>query len=165
MVEIGEIVNQRATYLAASTTTHTFLRTVNPFGNAMIDNITATLMHLNKTVWMLDNNQRGHSLKFQRFGSSNNFVKVTGRTYVDQVIVNPVQFPVFEQEVTDQKSISQIHTSLTRKSLVCESPTRIDITGNRVGVYLALIDIASTITHTIKPLLTGYNATTKKYKT
>ena len=70
---------------------------------------------------MLDNNQRGHPLKYQRFGSSNNFVKVTGRTsrqciecktdlgeeetkhgiltYVDQVIVNPVNFPVFEKEV------------------------------------------------------------------
>ena len=34
-----------------------------------------------------------------------------------------------------------------------------------VGIYLYLINIASTINNTIKQLLTGYNATTKKYKT
>ena len=77
---IGEIVNRRATYLGASTTTQTFLRSVKPYGSTMIDNITSKLSQVNKTVWMLDNNQRGHPLKFQRFGSSNNFVKVTGRT-------------------------------------------------------------------------------------
>ena len=136
---------------------------------------------------MLDNKQREQLLKFRCFRSSNNFVKVTGRTskectvsetnlgeednkqcvltYVYQVIFNLVQFPVFKQEVTDHKSISQIYTSLMRKNLVCESPTKIDITGNRVGVYFALINVSSTIAHTIKPLLTRYNATTTKYKT
>ena len=184
---IGEIVNRRATYLGASTTTQTFLRTVRPFGNAMIENITATLSHVNKTVWMLDNNQRGHPLKFQRFGSSNNFVKVTSRTskqcnisstdlgeedtkhcvltYVDQHIVNPVNFPVFELEVLDMNVLGHVHSALTRNNVLHESPIKIDITGNRVDIYLKLIDIASTINKTIKPLLTGYNATTKKYKT
>ena len=74
---------------------------------------------------MLDNKQREQLLKFRCFRSSNNFVKVTGRTskectvsltnlgeednkhcvltYVDQDIVNPVHFPVFEQEVTDNR--------------------------------------------------------------
>ena len=151
---IGEIVNRRATYLGASTTTQTFLRTVRPFGNAMIENITATLSHVNKTVWMLDNNQRGHPLKFQRFGSSNNFVKVTGRTskqcnlsstdlgeedtkhcvltYVDQDIANPVNFPVFELEVTDINNLGHIHSALTRQNALCESPIKMDITGNKV---------------------------------
>ena len=152
----------------------------------MIGNITATLSHIDKTVWMLDNNQRGHPLKFQRFGSSNKFVKVTGRTskqctvslidlgeeddkhciltYVDQAIVNPVNFPAFELEFTDTNSMTQIHSALTRTKGLCESPTKMDITGNRVSVYLSLIDIVSTITNTIRPLLTGYNATTNKYK-
>ena len=78
--EIGEIGNCRATYLGASTTTKTFIRIVKPFGDAMIKNITSKLSHVNRTVWMLDNNQRGHPRKFQCFGSSNKFVKVTGRT-------------------------------------------------------------------------------------
>ena len=77
---IGEIVNRRSTYLGASTTTQTFLKTVRPYGDQMIERVTRTLSKCKKTVWMLDNNQRGHPLKFQRFGSSNTFVKVTGRT-------------------------------------------------------------------------------------
>ena len=80
---------------------------------------------------MLDNNQRGHLLKFQRVGSFNNLVKATGRTskqctecktdigkedtkhsvltYVDQVIVNQVNFPVFKKEVVDGLSIETLH--------------------------------------------------------
>ena len=62
-----------------------------------------------------DNNQKGHPMKFQCYGSSNKFVKVTGRTvknavlcnvdageenskrapipYVDQRIINSFYFP------------------------------------------------------------------------
>ena len=184
---IGEIVNRRATYLGASTTTQTFLRAVKPYGNAMIENITSTLSHVNKTVWMLDNNQRGHPLKFQRYGSSNNFVKVTGRTskqciecmedigeedtkhcvlsYVEQAIVNPINFPIFEKELMDIHCLDALHRCLTRSHTVYQSTTKIDITGNRVSLYLILTDIASTIRHTITPLLTGYNKTKNTYKT
>ena len=183
----GEIVNRRATYLGASTTTQTFLRSVKPYGNAMVESITSTLSHVNKTVWILDNNQRGHPLKFQRFGSSNNFVKVTGRTskrciectedigeedskhsiltYVDQVLVNPINFPVFEKEVVDELCIESLHRCLIRGNTVYASPTKIHITGNRVRLYLILADIVSTIRYTLTPLLAGYNITTKKYKT
>ena len=40
---VGEIVNRRATYLGASTTTQNFLRAVKPFGTAMIASVTETL--------------------------------------------------------------------------------------------------------------------------
>ncbi len=66
---IGKIFNRRATYLGALTTTKIFIRIVKHFGDVMIKNITSTLSHVNRTVWMLDNNQRGHQLKFQRFCS------------------------------------------------------------------------------------------------
>ena len=94
------------------------------------------LSKVHKTVWTLDNNQRGHPLKYQRYGSSNNFVKVTGRTsmkcircttdigvenekraplsYVDQLIVNPINFPVFEREVTDITKVDLVIKSLLR---------------------------------------------------
>ena len=52
-----------------------------------------------------------------------------------------------------------------RGDSICQSTTNIDVTGNRVRIYLLLADIASSIRHTITPLLTGYNITTKKYKT
>lgn len=61
---VGNVVNRTATYLSASTTTQTYACTVRPYINAMIDDITSTLRHVNKTVWMQDNNQEGHPLKF-----------------------------------------------------------------------------------------------------
>lgn len=33
-------------------------------------------------VWIMDNNQRGRPLEYQRFGSSHRLMKVTGRTCV-----------------------------------------------------------------------------------
>lgn len=52
---IGEIVNRRATYLGASATTHTFLRTVNYFEDSMLENVAKYLSNVDKTVWTLDN--------------------------------------------------------------------------------------------------------------
>ena len=43
---IGEIVNRRATYLGASTTTKTFIRVVKPFGDDMKNKITLRLSHV-----------------------------------------------------------------------------------------------------------------------
>ena len=185
---VGEIVNRRATYLGASTTTRTFLKTVRPYGDQMIERVTETLSNCNKTVWMLDNNQRGHPLKFQRFGSSNTFVKVTGRTsrkcteceidigeengkhcvltYVDQSIPNPINFPNFELEVSDNRTSVEIHNCMLRSSSTStyQSSIKIDITGTRVSNYIRVHSIASTIIETLVPLLTGYNITTKVYK-
>ena len=94
--DIGEIVNRGATYLGASTTTQTFLRIVRPYGNTMIDNVTETLRSRHKTVWMLDNNQRGHPLKFQRVRRSNKIVNVTGRM--------SREFTVCETDVGEERS-------------------------------------------------------------
>ena len=85
----------------------------------MTDNVVKTLSYIDKTMWVMDNNQRGHHLKYQQFVSPNKFVKVTDRTirkyitcdkdignenekrvqisYIDQLIVNPINFSVFEK--------------------------------------------------------------------
>ena len=47
---IGEIVKIRTTYIGASTTTQTFLRAVRPYGDTMIERVTATLVQCNKTM-------------------------------------------------------------------------------------------------------------------
>lgn len=60
---IGEIVNRRATFLGASSTTKPFLRKVIPYGQSMESNMTKTLSCVNKTVWILDNNQSGNRVK------------------------------------------------------------------------------------------------------
>ena len=44
-------------------------------------NITESLSKKNHFVIVLDNNQKGNSKKYQRNGSSNDFVKVTGRFF------------------------------------------------------------------------------------
>lgn len=72
----------------------------------------------------MDNNQHGCPLKFQRFGSKNNFVKLMGSTSrkcitvyendigkenrkycvvicIDQAIPNPINFPSFLLEITN----------------------------------------------------------------
>ena len=154
---IGEIVKIRTTYIGASTTTQTFLRAVRPYGDKMIEHVTAILVHCIKNMWMLNNNQRGHPFKFQRFGSSNTFVKVTGRTsrkftgcetdigeennkncvltYIDQAIPNPINFPNFELEITNIASSEEVHTCMIRFSGTSNftSATKIDITCTRVN--------------------------------
>ena len=127
---IGDIINRRATFLGASTVTRIFLRKVTPYGKSMKDDITVTLSTVHKTVWTLDNNQLGHPLKHQRFGSSNDFVKVTGRTcrqcienlidigeendkrviitYIDQSVINQIGFSVFERDVPDMMNVGSI---------------------------------------------------------
>ena len=183
---LGDMVNRRSTYLGASATTQTYLKVVKPFGDAMLSNIAIRLSGLSKTVWMLDNNQKGHPKKFQRFGSSNKFVKVTGRTarncilceddleeenskrvpitYIDQAIINPVNFPVFEQEIHDIDCNKNIQQCLLRKCVVDSHAVKLDLTGERVSIYNTLIDIVNTIEFTVLPLLSGYNATKKVYK-
>lgn len=183
---IGKIVNRRATYIGASATTQTFLRTVKPSGDSMLQNVAKCLSKVDKTVWTLDNNQIGHPLKYQRYGSSNNFVKVTGRTnmkcnrcivnigdenekrvpisYVDQLIVNSVKFPVFEKEVPDITNVHLVLKCLLRQNKYDGVSVKIDMTGDRVHIYQNIISIANTITQTISLLLIGYNKTTDKYK-
>ena len=183
---IGEMVNRRATFLGASSTTRTFLRKVMPYGQSMESNITKTLSFVNKTVWALDNNQSGNPVKHQRWGSSNNFVKVTGRTcreciecttdigderekrvmisYVDQAVVNPIGFSIFEKDVTDMGNLLSVKDSLLRRNKYNGTAAKIDITGLRISTYIKLIRIANTISKTLSPLLTGYIKSKDKYK-
>ena len=183
---IGDIVNRRATFLGASTTTQIFLRKVSLYGISIEDAITVTLSTVNKTVWTLDNNQLGHPLKHQRFGSSNDFVKVTGRTcrqciensigiseendkrsimtYIDQSVVNPIGFSVFERDVLDMMNVGSIHDCLLRRNMYTGTAVKVDMTGLRVAKYNAMMCIASVLCKIIQPLLTGYIKTTQKYR-
>ena len=85
-------------------------------------------------------------------------------TYIDQAIMNPVNFPVLEQEITDIDSNRNIQKCLLRKCMVDGHAVKLDLTGARVKVYNTLVDIVNTIECTILPLLSGYSATTKKFK-
>ena len=96
------------------------------------------LQKCNTTVCCLDNNQKGHPLKFQRYGVSNKFVKVTGNvikeciefpnqhidnhtnlSYTNQKVPSPHMMPHYEvllstesQQLNDRKALQALlHTS------------------------------------------------------
>ena len=182
----GDMVSRRATYLGASSTIRSFLRFVKPHATDMLDNVQKRLSQLQKTVWTLDNNQKGHPMKFQRYGSSNCFAKVTGRTvrnailcnedvgeenskrvaitYVDQSIINPFSFPYLESEIKDDADTKQVLRCMLRNNMQ-EIPTvKLDITGKRVETYCDLVNMVDKLKFIILPFLTGYNNTKKVYK-
>lgn len=53
---------------------------------------------------------------------------------------------------------------MLRKYIVDRHAVKLDLTGARVKIYKILIGIINTIECTILPLLSGYNATSKKLK-
>ena len=140
---------------------------------------------MQKSVWMMYNNQKDHPKQFQRFGSSNRFVKLAGRTirkfilcqdiigeendkrvpvtYEDQKIINLVSFLIFEKE-----NVNMMNMEGVNKCLLCSGPfdgsvERLNLTGNRVHIYTELIDLTNTIQFTVFKMLTGYVAFKDKY--
>ena len=57
------------------------LRNVRTFGNNMLHSAETALYQSKHAITTLDNNQKGHPSKFQRFGSSHAFVKATKRLF------------------------------------------------------------------------------------
>ena len=125
-------------------------------------------------------------MKFQRYVSSNKFLKVTRRTsrqciicnldiseendnhaplpYMDQHIVNPIGFTAFEKKVPDVTSYYQVTSTLFREITGDVSTVHIDITRKRVDRYISLVNIASVMHHTFIPLLTCYVQKKDTYK-
>ena len=85
-------------------------------------------------------------------------------TYIDQCIMNPINFPIFEREITDISSNADIQQCLLRNSTFSGHAVKLDLTGARVSIYNTLVSIVNTIQCTILPLVSGYNAKTNKYK-
>ena len=135
-------------------------------------------------VATMDNNQRGYPIKYPRKGYNSNFIKVTGRTFVEatQIEFNLTEEFKCEVEYTDQKIISamgmphfeklvdggkmdygEIVNALENPASITNDQMVVDITGMRVKTYVDLLTISSTLQSASK-YLSGYNATTKKYK-
>ena len=127
----------------------------------------------------MDNNQRDHPLKYQRFGSSNSLVKVTCRkcykcliceviirnedkkrcplVYIDQLTVNLINFSIFDKEITAWSRVGDIKQCLLIMNRYSRTAVKIDMTGSRVMVYRKLVSIAKTICKTIMTLLPVFN--------
>ena len=65
-------------FFGATATYKSFLRRTQILRESFSTNIKKLYHKKLKSCCMLDNNQKGHPMQFQRHGSSNKFVKVTG---------------------------------------------------------------------------------------
>ena len=84
--------------------------------------------------------------------------------YIDQRIMNPLNFPIFEQELSLMNDTSKLNDCLLRRNTFEGSAVQLDLTGKRVCIYNSLVSVSSTIKCVILPLLSGYVSTTDKYK-
>ena len=183
----GDNIQRRFTYSGVSATVKTFLKRVRPYGDNMLQSAASKLYRSKTTIATLDNNQKGHPKKFQRFGSSNKFVKVTARyfrqyspyitdkedtnekvsiTYVQQSIPSPDPMApfefVFHNETPDY---SMITNAVNGKGLSHNVPySNIDFTGKRVDSYARIVDICDEVQFGARSFLTGYNRGTQDYK-
>ena len=183
----GDNIQKRFTYTGASSTVKTFLRHVRPYGENMLISASSLLYKSKVTVATLDNNQKGHPNKYQRFGSSNKFVKVTARyfknytpyvsdvvtsnkhpiiEYVNQSIPSPnpmIPFEkIFHNGTTSYPMLLEAVQTNNIESATTEN--KIDFSGNRVKAYATVIDMCDEIQFCIRTSLTGYNRGNRVYK-
>ena len=120
------------------------------------------LSGLDAVIIVYDNFQRGQELKYQREGSSSNFVKGTHQmtnevrywtmtqydekhvemTYVEQAIPSPSGLPEFEKVNT--KSAKEVSQQFEHATMM-EVETEPDFTGERVKSYHELGGVADTV--------------------
>ena len=183
----GDNIQKRSTYSGTSATVKTFLKHVRPYGDNMLESAASVLYQSKYSVAILDNNQKGHPSKFQRYGSSNKFVKVTARyfrefipyisninttnkhtkiTYVNQQIPSPDPMLPFENIYhNDQIRFNMLSNTIMNNSIDMEnSTTNIDFSGKRVNSYANIINICDEVQFGMRCFLTGYNKTNGTFK-
>ena len=113
----GKGKSQTTSFFGHSVCNSTFMRKTKVWREDLSSSIHMKWKDEPKVLCCLDNNQKGHPLKFQRYGKSNKYVKVTGSvlinyhyccidamkvvgnsnlTYVDQAIPSPFLMPHYE---------------------------------------------------------------------
>lgn len=65
-------------FFGNSTTISTFMKKTHYWRETMTESIYNCLKEQQRIVACIDNNQKGFAMKYQRFGNSNTFIKVTG---------------------------------------------------------------------------------------
>ena len=164
----GETRSEHNSFFGNCTSINTLLQNTKEWRNDMNEAIFLRLENKSKIVTCLDNNQKGYNVKYQRFGKSNRFVKVTGcvikkyyySTLEDNEICQHVSITYFNQAIPSAhdmphfEKISILRTCDTFMSLedlfqANETlhhtnifPTitneKVDFTGKRVNEYKKL---------------------------
>ena len=138
----GDNNTPNQTFFGNSTTTATFMRRTKYWRETMDESIYLRLKHKESIVACIDNNQKGFSLKYQRFGSSNNYIKVTGcvvkkffychepvdyavnstiLTYANQNIPSAFKFPFYPAV---NKNVPNLYVKETVSSVVAYAKTQ-----------------------------------------
>jgi len=164
--------------LGTSCSVQTFTNKTRPFVQEMDNAIKSLLQDHTVIVAAIDNNQKGHNVTFQRFGSSNKFVKVTARflrkaiicdhsytydnvpviSFKNQAIPSPIAMPPFELVTTINSNLLQDPTC------ICDEDAPIVEThGSRVEKYIDCLNIINLLTQ-IQKYLTWFNKKENKFK-
>ena len=167
----GECNNYNQTFFGHSTTTSTFMKRMKYWRDKMEESIHLRLKNEQNIVACIDNNQKGFSLKYQRCGSSNNYVKVTGCvikrfhyvneipqtiqnitiiTYADQSIPSPMNMSRYEVIVDDNDSMFNVFNHHVKSSIQHSNNQQynshdINFDGTRVKSYHNLCRVFNTI--------------------
>ena len=176
-------------FFGNSTSLGTFLRNTKDWRENMDQSIHLRLRNEDNIVCCIDNNQKGHNLKYQQFGQSNKYVKVTGCiikkyhylsgkndyptskvniTYSSQAIPSPLGMPAFEcATLTDDKLLQYFVSSFERNQPSTQqslSIADVDFTGKRVESYASIIHCLETIQLIKQVIGSSYNKTSDKLK-
>jgi hypothetical protein len=158
----GKVNNAASTFFGHSTTIKTFLNKTKQWRDEMEEQIHLLLRDKNKSVCCLDNNQKGHPLKYQRFGRSNKFVKVTG-----SVIKEFISFDI-DHDIPGQSKVTYVNQPVPSsynmphyELLLCDDENEKNPTIKPYDMLKAILDItASSNALSMKQLYPTLNNTT-----
>ena len=172
------------TYFGSSISHRTMNRTLDRYKTKNHESLLQLLSPRKIILATMDNNQKGYNVKNPRGGVNNQFIKVTGRTFVEceetymngiedvhvaitytnQVIPSVLNQPHFEQLVGENGILdTQIIGAISDFKSIGNTGMPIDITGKRVQTYIDIVDICHTISCE-NHYLSGYNWMTGEFK-
>ena len=167
-------------------TYNTMMKKLKEMNHNMNNVITQSLSKKEHFVIVLDNNRKGNSKKFQRNGSSNEFVKVTGRffkkchmfnvenhvtkesvdshvaiTYINQAILSIYLMPAFNNIAPLADNESTKANQICNYSDWVETHASIGFSGYCVKRYTELLNITNIVSTVLMRYLTNYSLKAK----
>jgi hypothetical protein len=163
-----------------STTYNTMMIKIKEYADSMDKKLMDLLSQHNRFVVVMDNNQKGHPIKYQRGGNSNDFIVVTGRmhrechrfiipenhyqlsatvqqrcplVYINQPIPSMYHMPTFELINNDASSSSNVIMNI---SSISTNMGHIDFSGHRVWRYNHLLSICDVVSNVIFKTFSNY---------
>jgi hypothetical protein len=165
---LGRSIVNTSSFYGHSTSIQTLMNNTKKWREEMPEKIHLLLRDKDRFVCALDNNQKGHPLKYQRNGRSNKFVKVTGTyikefldvedyghlvgdlkcdvTYTDQSIPSPYKMPPFETIVSENGEVDEMNMCNVLLNISPLDATidnnSINTKGDRVNAYYKCCEMA-----------------------